>query len=34
MQIHANPLHSIIKNSDIHEQYHEALSGGKKMMHL
>jgi len=25
-----NPLHSIIKNSDIHEQYHEALSGGKK----
>ena len=25
-----DPLHSIIKNSDIHEQYHEALSGGKK----
>ena len=25
-----NPLHSIIKNSDIHEQYHEVLSGGKK----
>jgi hypothetical protein len=26
----ADPVHSIIKNSDIHEQYHEALSGGKK----
>ena len=26
----ADPVHSIIKNSNIHEQYHQALSGGKK----
>lgn len=26
----ADPVHSIIKNSNIQEQYHQALSGGKK----
>ena len=25
-----DPVHSIIKNSNIHEQYHQALSGGGK----